>query len=82
MIIDMLGAQVEPGDVGVYVTSGRYTTRGVVEVLTVKVKARVRWLKADRALSTAEMTESFVINTGSLIIVEKFKGRLSLGNDE
>ncbi len=71
MAKDMLGAEVEVGDTGVYVTSGRYTTRGIVEILAVKNRATVRWIKSDR---TQYSDGSFTIDTSSLVLVDKFKG--------
>lgn len=73
MAKDSLGAEVEPGDLAVYVTSGRYTTRGIVEVLSVNARAKVRWIKADRSVNS---TDTISIDTHSLFVVEKFKGEL------
>ncbi len=63
---------VEPGDRAVYVTTGRYAVRAIVEVLEVKTKVKVRPLKQDRYGGLSE--EGFWAEAGSLFLVERFKG--------
>jgi hypothetical protein len=76
MATDALRAEVEIGDWGVYVTSGRYTTRGVVEVLDVKKRVRVRWLKADTYVTENDKVDGFWIEPGSLFLANEFKGEV------
>lgn len=76
MAKDALGAEVEVGDLAIYVTSGRYTTRGVVRVIGVQTRARVRWVLADRQLYASDKEAGILVSTSSLFIVEKFKGNL------
>jgi hypothetical protein len=76
MAQDMLKAEVEVGDRAVYVTSGRYTQRGIIEVLEVKKRARVRWLQVSPRRYSDDDPTGFWIEPGSLFLVEKFKGAI------
>lgn len=71
MAKDFLGAEVEVGDKAVYVSTGRYAMRAIVEVVEIKTKVRIFVLKNDRG--TYHDNDSFWADSGSLFVVEKFK---------
>lgn len=73
-VSDLLGAPIEAGDLAVYVTTGRYASRGVVQVLQVKKRVQVIWLKKDRRSYGAE--EPFYVEGAAIAVVEKFKGKM------
>lgn len=68
---DFLGAEVEVGDIAVYVTTGRYTTRAIVEVLEVKKKVKVMKIRQDR--KDGGIAEEFWADASSLFLVTEFK---------
>lgn len=81
MATDALGVDVQAGDIAVYVRVGSYTargstTRGVVLVLHVMKKVRVRWLYADQNTTKSEQEEGFFVEPSSLFLVRELKGEI------
>lgn len=72
MAKDFRGQTPEQGDRAVYVTTGRYATRAIVEVIEVKKRVKVRFIETDR--TQYGQNEPFWADASSLFLIDKFKG--------
>jgi hypothetical protein len=72
IVVDILKAPIEVGDQAVYVSTGRYAERGVVQVVQVKKRIQVIWLKRDR--NSYSDGKPFWIEPAAIFVVKEFKG--------
>lgn len=73
IVTDILDAPIEVGDQAVYVATGRYAERGVVQVVQVKKRVQVIWLRRDRT-SYGE-NKPFWVEPAAIFVVREFKGQ-------